>query len=170
MNNSHQRGFTLMEVMVTMVLIGIIATFAVLSLPRSSDAERLASEAKRLAALLELSHQEAILRGEQRGVRFTETGYAFLTMTVGGWLPPENSTLLTEYQLPPGFTLAVWVENRPVDFRDTSVNLPQVLLLSSGEATDFRVVFKAADSNVRNVQSYSLSGDSTGNLRLAPVS
>jgi general secretion pathway protein H len=165
-NNFRQRGFTLLEVMVTMVLIGIIASFAVLSLRGSSETERLAEEARRLAALLELNHQEAILRGEQRGVHFTEQGYAFVSLVGKEWLPAADSSLLREHQLPAEFTLTLWVQNRRVQFEDHSTATPQVLLLSSGEATDFRVVFSIGE---RADPHYSVSGDITGKLSYGPT-
>ena len=54
-------GFTLLEVMVTLVLIGIITTFAVLAVPGGSD-DRADQELRRLRALIELNHQQALLR------------------------------------------------------------------------------------------------------------
>lgn len=165
-NNPQQSGFTLLEVMVTVMLIGIITTFAVLSLRGGSDTERLAREAKRLAALLTLSHQEAILSGEQHGVRFSETGYTFLNRVNQEWLLPANSSILTEYQLPKDLKLALWVEDRRIRLGDTAANLPQVLLLADGEATDFLVTFSVADS-IR--PGYSLSGNALGELRYGPI-
>jgi general secretion pathway protein H len=72
------RGFTLLEIMVVLVLIGIITSFALLSVG-GGPRDRLAEEAQRLAALVELHQQEAILSGELRGIRFARTGYAILT-------------------------------------------------------------------------------------------
>ena len=52
------RGFTLLEIMVVLVLVGIITSFALLSVG-GGPRERLAEEARRLAALVELHQQEA---------------------------------------------------------------------------------------------------------------
>jgi general secretion pathway protein H len=82
------RGFTLLEIMVVLVLIGIITSFALLSVG-GGPRERLAEEGQRLAALVELHQQEAILSGEVRGIRFTRTGYAILSLDEKGeWQPP----------------------------------------------------------------------------------
>ena len=64
-------GFTLMEVMVVLVLIGIITSFAVLSVGGRTG-QRLAEEGQRLIALVELHQQEAILSGELRAIRFNQ--------------------------------------------------------------------------------------------------
>ncbi len=79
------RGFTLLEVMVVLVLIGIITSLALLSVG-GGPKERLAEEGQRLAALIQLHQQEATLSGDSRGVRFSRTGYAILRQgEKGAW-------------------------------------------------------------------------------------
>jgi general secretion pathway protein H len=156
--------------MVTMILISIIATFAVLSLRGHNTSEQLAAEARRLTTLLDMARQEALLRGEQRGVHFTKTGYAFLTLKgKDQWLPLGDSILQQEYHLPAGFSLQLWVEDRRVDFARTPANLPQVLLLSSGENTAFTVVFSDTEDNRYDRKSYQVAGDPMGRLQAEPV-
>ena len=153
-------GFTLLEVMVVMVLIGIITSFAVLSVGGGPQ-DRLAEEGRRLAALLELHQQEAILRGEVRGVLFTRSGYALLSQNdKGEWQAPAAEALLTRRELPDDLTLSLWVENRPVDLR--GADRPQVWLLNSGEATEFVAVFGLADAQGPNPPLYRVAGDTLG--------
>lgn len=166
-NRFRQNGFTLLEVMVTVVLIGIIASFAVLSMRGSDVEEHTVREAQRLTALIKLNQQEAILQGEQRGVRFTETGYTFLTQSQDGqWSPSADSSLQNAHQLPSGFNLKLWTEGQPVNLNATPDNLPQVLLLSSGEITEFSVAFRFSEEDNHE---YRLSGDPTGHLNLESV-
>lgn len=166
-NRFRQYGFTLLEVMVTVVLIGIIASFAVLSMRGSNVEEHTIREAQRLTALIKLNRQEAILQGEQRGVRFTETGYTFLTQGQDGqWSPSADSSLQNAQQLPSGFKLKLWIEGEPVNLNAKPDNLPQVWLLSSGEITEFSVSLRFSEEDN---QEYRLSGDPTGHLNLEPV-
>jgi general secretion pathway protein H len=159
-----ERGFTLLEIMITLVLIGIISGFAILAIPGGTEEERLATEAKRLATLIELNRQEAILLGEPRGVRFSERSYEFMAMSANGdWGPVSRSTLLQQYTLPAGLRLRLIVEGHPVIFDEAS-SQPQVLLLSSGEATDFSAIFSA-----EYTLSYSVSGDLAGVLNVSSV-
>ena len=161
------RGFTLLEVMVVMVLIGIITSFAVLSVG-GGPRDRLAEEGQRLAALLELHQQEAILRGEVRGVHFSRNGYVLLSQNEkGAWQSPAAEALLIRHELPDDLTLSLWVENRPVDLR--AAGGPQVWLLNSGEATEFVAIFGLADAQGPNAPLYRVAGDALGRITVGEV-
>ncbi len=158
-NNPPPYGFTLLEVMITLVLIGIITSLAVLSVGASGGGERLATEARRLAALIELNHQEAILRGEQRGVRFIRGGYQFLTLgEKGQWRPVTDSALLRRHRLPRDLRLQVRVEGEPITLNSISPR-PQIFLFSTGEASDFEATLSTAQN-----QAYTIAGNTLGRL------
>lgn len=153
----RQIGFTLLEIMVVLLLIGIITTFAVLSL-HGRD-ERLDDELRRLLAVLDLNRQEALLRGEQRGVFFTDTRYTLLQQDTAGHWRPVSGWVATR-ELPPGFAFALEVEGSPVSFAADGV--PQVLWYSSGEATEFRLALFSD----RGLPPVLLSGDLTGRVQI----
>jgi len=73
-----QRGFTLLELMVVLVIVSIILTFVTLTAGGDPRAEQLQRETRRLAALLEMASEEAVLSSQQLAVRFSEEGYEFL--------------------------------------------------------------------------------------------
>lgn len=162
------RGFTLLEIMVVLVLIGILTSFALLS-AGGGPRDRLAEEARRLAALVELHQQEALLSGEPRGIQFTRTGYAILSLDEkNAWRSPATTdTLLTRRQLPEDLAMGLWVESRPVDLK--AVDRPQVLLLSSGEATEFVAVLGLADARGPDAPLYRVAGDALGRLTVGEV-
>jgi len=167
-NTRFSTGFTLLEVMVVLVLIGIITSFALLS-AGGGPRDRLAEEARRLAALVELHQQEAILRGEHRGIRFARNGYALLNQNQkGDWQPPDTTdTLMIQRQLPEDLALGLWVEGRPADVNTSGG--PQVLLLNSGEATEFVAVFGLADAREPDSPLYRVAGDALGRLTVGEV-
>ncbi|OYY75131.1 MAG: type II secretion system protein GspH [Gammaproteobacteria bacterium 28-57-27] len=73
-----QRGFTLIEVMVVMVIIAILVTAVSLSLKGDRVAEALGEEAKRLTALLNLAREEAVMRDRDLGLVLASDGYFFV--------------------------------------------------------------------------------------------
>ena len=161
------QGFTLLEIMVVLVLMGILASLAVLSVGGGSQ-DRLAQEGQRLAALLELQQQEAILTGEIRGVQFGRQGYAILTLDEQGtWGPPDATNTLIRHELPEDIALGLWVDNRPAPLEKS--RFPQVLLLNSGEATEFVVVFSLADDPSLDAPLYRVAGDTMGRLTIGAV-
>ena len=88
-------GFTLVELLVVMVIIGITLGLASLNaIP--SPRQDLENEAKRLALLLQLARDEAIVRN--RLVAFEASGerYRFMVRNDGGWEPVTRDDLLRE--------------------------------------------------------------------------
>jgi len=155
-------GFTLLEVMVVMVLIGIIFSFAMLSMRGDDIAERMDREARRLETLLALANDEAILRGEELGVRFTDDGYEFLALALDGWKLTDDD-LLKSHTLPADISLELELEDQQSlnsgDGEDEVETPPQVLILSSGEMTPFTVTFGSSLSDYRYRLTASLMGE-----------
>jgi len=157
------RGFTLLEVMVVLVLIGIIFSFAVLSVSRNDQDELMKRETRRLATLIDLANDEAVIRGQEFAIHFTETGYDFLVLQLEGWQDPQDDRLLKSYRLPKGVRVRIEVEGDPpgLDRKDKKTGdtrTPQVYLLSSGEMTPFSVTFEAEGARVRYHLTASLLG------------
>ena len=162
-------GFTLLELMVVMVLIGIIFGFAMLSMGGDDVAEIMEREARRLETLLVLANDEAIVRGEELGVRFTDDGYAFLVLALEGWKPPEDD-LLKAYTLPADIRLQLKIDgDRSQDAitpkqdadkpKQDAEQSPQVLILSSGEMTPFAITFNSRLSDYRYRLTATLMGE-----------
>lgn len=163
---SRLRGFTLLELLIVIVIMGLMATFAVLSLGSRALDERLDTEARRLFELITLAAEEAVLQGTELGLIHTADGYAFLVLKDGKWLPFEDAGALRPRTLNEPFFLELRVEDRPVGparLDDDKVDLkPQVLLLSSGEVTAFRLNLRARNYGVY----FQLEGDVLGRLKL----
>ena len=160
------RGFTLLEVLVVVVIIGVMATVAVLSIGNRSLDDRLAVEARRLQELFALAADEAVLQGVELGFVQTPEGYEFLQLKDGHWVPLEDAGPLRARALAEPFYLSLQVDGRavaPQRTDDDKVELkPQVVLLSSGDATEFIL-----DLKVRQYDPYyRLNGDVLGRTRL----
>jgi general secretion pathway protein H len=173
--SSSQSGFTLLELMVVLVLVGIIFSFAILSIGGDDLAEAMERETRRLETLIAMASEEAVLRSEEVAIHFREDGYTFLLLQADGWQEPENDALLRSRTLPAGITLRLEVEGDPprLGMGEKNKNkdkakekedaeehpVPQVFILSSGEMTPFAVTLEADQSPLRYHLSASLMGE-----------
>lgn len=78
-----ERGFTLIELMVTLFIIGLMAGAVVLTLPNGEP--RLDRDAERFAARLKRAREEAVLTNRSVEVRLDARGYGFRTERRGRW-------------------------------------------------------------------------------------
>ena len=143
-------GFTLLELMVVMVLIGIIFSFAMLSMGGDDLAELMERETRRLETLLALASDEAVIRGEELAMHFEQDSFEFMVLAADGWRAADDG-LLRSYQLPAGIELQLDVSgDLPVmneEAEQDNAQAPQVFILSSGEMTPFTVTFNSRQSN-----------------------
>lgn len=79
------RGFTLVELMVVLVIVGLMGTAVMLTAP--GDSHVLAREAETFAMRLKRAQEEAILGTRAVEVTVTTHGYDFARQRFGGWQP-----------------------------------------------------------------------------------
>lgn len=160
----RQSGFTLLELMVVVVLVGIILTFVVGTVGDGGKHDRIHRETKRLNALIEMVGEEAILQSAIIGMHIEEHSYQFLRYQESEWQGIENDTLLRKRELDRSMTLQLLVEGFDIelgaetdeeDEEKTSIK-PHVVFLPSGERTAFELALTYED-------------DRSGYLLRAPV-
>ncbi|MEW6353107.1 MAG: type II secretion system minor pseudopilin GspH [Pseudomonadota bacterium] len=158
-------GFTLLELLVVVLIIGITLSFAVLSINNRSRAQTLGEEAQRFAARLTLASQEAVLNSREMALQLTDDGYEFLVLDQNEWRTLENDEVLRPRRLPEGIRLQLTLEGADVaqdqSEGDDEQAAPRVYLLSSGEITPFAA--QLLDDEHR----YSVTATATGKVELA---
>lgn len=158
-------GFTLLELLVVMVIIGVLATLVSLTVSGRAVDDRMQAESRRMEQLLQLASDEAQAKGLEFGFRVTRLGVEFLVPDgmSGQWTVVEEG-LFRPREIPEPFKLELRIDGRlqaPVVAEDPDAALsqdgrlalneetrtePQVLILSSGEVTAFTLDVVLPDS------------------------
>lgn len=162
------RGFTLLELLVVLLIIGVLISFAVLSISRADNAVE--EEAQRLAALIKLASQEAVLQGRELAIEFDGDRYDFLAFDGTEWQPLDDDELLRARTLPFDVIVELEIEGERLSLSTVQGEQkgagnapPRIFLLSSGEMSPFNlIVRKTAEGDA-----YRLTGGSRGQLQLS---
>lgn len=151
----RQRGFTLIEILVVLVIVGVmVGLIGVRMMP--DDEGVLADEAQRLALLMEQTRDQAVASGEPIALSVEAGGYRFWSLDEDNqWAPRSGDDLLKDR------TLAGGVRLQALQVNQASLAAGERLLfLPSGASAPFTadLVLNAAHVRIR--------GDSLGRVRV----
>ena len=179
MRASHRRaaaaGFTLVELLVVVVIIGVVIAGMVLSLGGPGRDSQLEQERDRLAALIGYVRERAALQTIEYGLRCETGGYRFVLYDAraAAWREDPLDETLRARNLPAGLDIELSVEDRAIvlprrsDARTKApVDLtPQVMLYSSGELSSFRLRLARSGTG----RSALLTGTVAGKLEVGEI-
>ncbi|MEJ5060381.1 MULTISPECIES: type II secretion system minor pseudopilin GspH [unclassified Pseudomonas] len=146
------RGFTLLELMIVIVLIGVLAGMVSFT-TGVNPARQARQEADTLAGMIRQLREKAVLESQEHGVRLSVGGYRAMRLGIRGWEPvstlyrwPDNLRLRLKHE---GYSVSLGTDEGP----------PQLLMLSSDETSAFTLTFETKDRSW-----LSLSSDGIGEV------
>ena len=152
------RGFSLLEILVVVAIIGVFVGVTILSTDLVGAERQLEQEATRLGTLVGFASDEALLQTQDFGILVCEDSYHFFVYDydAADWIPyavrPFESRTLD-----PGILLTLRIDDRDVELETAADAFPsaltgvaddeeldempdpQIIILSSGEVTPFQV-------------------------------
>lgn len=151
----RQCGFTLIEMMVVIIIIGILVSTVVLSIRTDEIDEHMEIEMRRLQTLINLAREEAVLQGQEYALTVHENSYLFEVFDEGNWSPITDDKVFRTRSVVSGTELALVVDSLEVAFAKTAEGEeeqetpPRVYILSSGEIMPFELILRTLDQTVQ---------------------
>jgi len=158
-SHSKSKGFTLIEVMLVIVLIGIFVTTVQFNFFSNKPEKQLEQQAQKFYALFTLAAEYSLLNNVELGILFTKHSYQFVGYDGKEWLALPDQEHLTLVELPEEIMLKLKLDDLPLDdgpllfdpkalvpeednFRDEETPpTPQVFILSGGDISPFQLTF-----------------------------
>lgn len=113
-------GFTLIEILVLLIVVGIAASVVMLSVGSGSRPDQLKADVEQMAGLMQLALEESVLTSKPLGLRFDEkldtagslSSYEWSAYLERQWEPIADHSYFREQQLTPGTELELTIEGR----------------------------------------------------------
>lgn len=153
----HTRGFTLIEILVVIVIVGTVLSIVVMSTGLVPEDEEILTERTRLTALMETVQDEAMMQGREFGLEIMTSAYRFVEFDpmTRQWMDVPGDELYRLRELPEGIEFELYIDDKRVkliddpqeisddddDTRAPAANtyVPHLYIFASGEATAFEI-------------------------------
>ena len=163
-----QRGFTLIEVMVVVVLIGLMASLVQFNFSGNNPEDKLNYESARFAAIFEVAAEYGMLNNIELGLIVKKDSYQFLAYDGTQWTEIPEQDWQANVTLPEDIDLSLELDDLPIEepmlfdadtFREKDEDdftllskeerekkiIPQVYILSGGDLSPFSVTFRLTE-------------------------
>jgi general secretion pathway protein H len=186
-------GFTLLEILTVLIIVGVIVSVATISVGVLGRDSEMREQAERVWAVLKQAKEECELQGFDVGMRVGLQSYDFLRFDSRGqtWEPIANDDLFSARQLPDGLRFRLWIEGREVilserrsaarttDASDDAGSNdagpsgdsqeqeppPHIMVLSSGDVNSFEMQLERDGGNTR----WKVFSKPDGSIEMEPV-
>ncbi|KIO37823.1 type II secretion system minor pseudopilin GspH [Shewanella sp. cp20] len=185
MRGVRQFGFTLLEVLLVVLLMGLAAAAVTYTTSGADQNKALERTARQFMAATELVLDETILSGHFIGIVIDEKRYEFVYYDEGKWKPLQQDRLLAAKEMEPGVEMHLVLDGLPLIQEDEEDDEswfdepliersedekkkfpePQVMLFPSGEMSAFELTFVGKDERGQEIEAL-VVGDALGRLTL----
>ncbi len=162
---TRQRGFSLLELLVALMVIVLVTTLVNLSVSSPGRDIQIESQIYGLVDVASYALDEAQMSGVDYGLLLQEEGkrgstvysYQWLQRQIDGWAEPVNGgDMFATREFPPGIELELELEDAPVvelsledDYEEDEDRIsPQVVFYASGETTVGAINVRADDGDL----------------------
>lgn len=160
-----QQGFTLIEVLLVIVVIGLMVAAIQVNFTSNKPEAQLEQETTRFASVFNLAAEYGLLNNIELGLYIDENTYQFVGYDGIRWSPLPESEFLAPHQLPENIIVTLLFDDLALEqpslvsaelftpdddhleemkeglSDDEKPIIPQVYILSGGDITPFRVEF-----------------------------
>lgn len=185
MKQLRQQGFTLMEVLLVVLLMGLAAAAVTMTMGGADGKKQLERAALQFMAATEMVLDETVLSGHFIGIVIEKTSYKYVFYDEGKWKSLDRDRILAERQMKEGVEISLVLDGLPLVQEDEEQDSwfdepfidektaeekkkfpePQILLFPSGEMSAFEMTFFSVDEQGNDIEA-SVIGDSLGRLSL----
>ena len=132
----NNQGFTLIEILIVLVIIGITFGFALIAFGDFGESRRILFSAEQLVNTLRLAQQQAILETSTLGLRIDNTGYQFLKL--------QNNTQWRSISDKGVYKMTYFPQDTKITLKTishTPAGSPAIIITSTGDMTPFTLSF-----------------------------
>lgn len=162
----NQQGFTLIELMLVFVLIGIFVSALQFNVFNNGPEEKLKQESTRFAGVFNLAAEYGMLNNIELGLVVNENSYQFLGFDGETWVEIPEQMIFEPQTVAQEVNMKLELDDLPIDddqlfsnkslfsendddFKGTDEEekklQPKVFVLSGGDITPFKLIFKVAE-------------------------
>ncbi|MCJ8302027.1 type II secretion system minor pseudopilin GspH [Shewanella sp.] len=181
----RQQGFTLMEVLLVVLLMGLAASAVTMTMSGADGKKELERTALQFMTATEMVLDETVLSGHFIGIVIEKTSYKYVFYDEGKWKSLDRDRILAERQMKDGVEISLVLDGLPLVQEDEEQDSwfdepfidekteeekkkfpePQILLFPSGEMSAFEMTFFSEDEQGNEIEAL-VVGDSLGRLSL----
>jgi general secretion pathway protein H len=137
-------GFTLIEMLVVVFIMGIVAAGVLLSFNLTGSDHELQTESERLASLMNYAREQAEIQTRELGLACSAKGYEFYAFDprTALWGSITEDDALRARTLPAGLGLKLKVEGHDIIFKPPNQEdpkKPDVMIFSNGDLSAFEI-------------------------------